>query len=121
MPSVTTRIDERSRLLRELREAAGKGFTGAIEVLAPPGRDITVYLDNGKVRAIQSGQFEPPATQLAECLTGQRVPEGVNPLQFLSESGSWDTARIPSCARSKRSTPSRASSPTGPTACSPRP
>ncbi|GEL47145.1 hypothetical protein CHO01_22610 [Cellulomonas hominis] len=86
MPSVTTRIDERSRLLRELREAAGKGFTGAIEVLAP-GRDITVYLDNGKVRAIQSGQFEPPATQLAECLTGQRVPEGVNPLQFLSESG----------------------------------
>ncbi|WP_251151318.1 hypothetical protein [Cellulosimicrobium sp. Marseille-Q4280] len=84
MPPATTMVDESAPLLRELRDAADKSFTGAVDASAG-GLTVSVYLEDGQVRAIQSDHFAPPAAQLAESITGAPAPEGTHPLAHLSE------------------------------------
>lgn len=93
MAPATTMVDESAPLLRELRDAADKGFTGALDATAGD-RQVSIYLEDGEVRAIQSAQFEFPMAQLAENLMGEPVPEGAHPLQHLSTSGALGEPHI---------------------------
>lgn len=85
MPPASPKVDVSAPLLRELREAADKSFTGAVDASAG-GLTVSVYLEDGLVRAIQSDQFAPPMAQLAKHITGEDAPEGSHPLAFLSDS-----------------------------------
>jgi hypothetical protein len=89
-------VDESAPLLRELRTAADKSFTGAVDAAAN-GLTVSVFFEDGLVRAVQSPHFAPPMAQLAEYVTGGPVPADTHPLAHLSESdkiGSDQTARL---------------------------
>lgn len=73
------KVDASTPVLAEIIDAAGKDFTGAIEVSARGGdtpHEAVIYMKDGAVYAVTAAAWEAPVTEWATWKTGGPIPAG---------------------------------------------
>ena len=87
MAAPTTEVDASAPVLAKIISLADKGFTGAVEVSAKVdgrARQVTTWLKDGKILAVTSPQYDPPALKWTELAYGGPVPAGDGEIELIA-------------------------------------
>src|SRR5690625_4634831 len=97
------KVDASTPVLAEIIDAAGKNFTGAIEVSARSSgtpHEAVIYMKDGDVYAVTAPSWQPPITEWATWKIGGPLPPGTaRPDEYAYQTRAVDAADVDEARR----------------------